>query len=42
MTEKERLIKQIFRKLELLENKSNQSKIKEIKGLLYNLLEFEV
>ncbi len=39
MTKKERLIFQIFRRLELIENKENQSIISQIRGLLYNLLD---
>lgn len=34
MTEKERLIRIIFRLLSLIENKSNQSIISQIRGLL--------
>ncbi len=34
MSEKERLIRIIFRLLTLIENKSNQSIISQIKGLL--------
>lgn len=34
MTEKERLIRTIFRLLSLIENKSNQSIISQIRGLL--------
>ncbi len=34
MSEKERLIRIIFRLLTLIENKSNQSVISQIKGLL--------
>lgn len=38
MTEKERLTRKILTKLDILENKRNQSIIGEIRGLLYELL----
>lgn len=37
MTEKERLVALIFRLLDLLENKRNQSIVEQIRGLLRNL-----
>lgn len=41
MTEKERLIRIIFRKLALVETESNQSVIREIEGLLYAIRHLE-
>lgn len=37
MTEKERLVALIFRLLNLIENKRNQSIVEQIRGLLRNL-----
>lgn len=37
MTVKERLIAQIFNLLEIIENRSNQSIINKIRGLLYEV-----
>ncbi len=37
MTVKERLIAQIFNLLEIIENESNQSFVKQIRGLLLHI-----
>ncbi len=39
MTEEKRLILRILQMLELIETPKNQPKIREIKGLLYELLD---
>ena len=41
MTEKERLVALICRLLNLLENKRNQSIVKQIRGLLLNLKDLD-
>lgn len=41
MTEKERLVALIFRLLNLIENKRNQSIVEQIRGLLRNLRDLD-